>query len=68
MKNLNFKSYARKIIAVVLCMAILITTVLSPETVQAASGSFTGGEVCTGYRLKIKYSESAKDSKNTHQK
>lgn len=68
MKNLNFKSYARKIIAVVLCMAILITTVLSPETVQAASGSFTGGEVCTGYRLKIKYSESAKDSKNNTSK
>lgn len=49
-------------------MTIAFTTVTPLLTTQAVSGNFTGGQVCTGYRLKIVYSESEKDSKENTSK
>lgn len=62
--KLKFKS----ILSIVLCFAISLTAMITPITANAVSGSFTGGEVCNGYRLKIKYSESELNHKKNTSK
>ena len=68
MKLPKFKKLSSSIISFVLCVAILLTTVISPITANATSGSFTGGQVCNGYRLKITYSESEQNPKTNTSK
>ena len=46
----------------------MLLTALPPLTANATSGSFTGGQVNRGYRLKISYSESAQNPKNNTSK
>ena len=46
----------------------MFTTVAPPITANATSGSFTGGQVNRGYRLKISYSESAQNPKTNTSK
>ena len=63
----KFKRFSSSILSLILCIAMLLTT-LPPLTANATSGSFTGGQVNRGYRLKISYSESAQNPKNNTSK
>ncbi len=60
-------SFYRSVISIILCIALIITLV-PPIVADAASGSWTGGQVDGGYRLKIKYSESEQDPKTNTSK
>ncbi len=64
-KRLN--KFTSSVISLVLCFAMLLT-VVPPITANATSGSWTGGQVCKGYRLKVTYSESAKNPKTNTSK
>ncbi len=68
MLSKKFKVFSSAILSFVLCAAIFLTTVIPPISASAVSGSFTGGEVNRGYRLKITYSESAQDPKTNKSK
>lgn len=46
----------------------MLLTALPPLTASATSGSFTGGQVCTGYGLKVTYSESKQNPKTNTSK
>ena len=63
----KFKRFSSSILSLILCIAMLLTA-LPPLTANATSGSFTGGQVNRGYRLKISYSESAQNPKNNTSK
>ena len=67
MKPRKIKKFLSSVLSIVLCLSILVTAI-PPITVNAASGSFTGGQVCDGYRLKIAYSESAQNPKTNTSK
>lgn len=67
MTTRKFKRFSSSIISLVLCIAMLFT-VLPPITANATSGSFTGGQVHNGYRLKISYSESEQNPKTNTSK
>ena len=66
--NMKAKQKFKKILSLILCLAILFTTITTPITAKATSGSWTGGQVNRGYRLKIKYSESAQNPKTNKSK
>ena len=68
MLSKKFKVFSSAILSFVLCAAIFLTTVIPPISASAVSGSFTGGEVNRGYRLKISYSESAQNPKTNKSK
>ena len=67
MTTRKFKRFSSSILSLILCIAMLLTT-LPPLTASATSGSWTGGQVCTGYRLKVTYSESAQNPKTNTSK
>ncbi len=63
MKSLKIKTFFKPLLSVVLCVAIMLATIITPISVNATSGSWTGGEVDRGYRLKIEYREYSKNPK-----
>ena len=64
----KLKTFFCSILCVVLSLTVMFTTVAPPITANATSGSFTGGQVNRGYRLKISYSESAQNPKTNTSK
>ena len=64
----KLKTFFCSILCVVLSLTVMFTTVATPITAKAVSGSFTGGQVNRGYRLKISYSESAQNPKTNTSK
>lgn len=68
MKRTKTSRILKGLLALLLCLSIVLTNAFTPLTVRAASGNFTGGQICTGYRLKIAYSESEKDPVNNTSK
>ncbi len=67
MTKRKFKRFSSAVLSLVLSIAMLLTA-LPPITASATSGSWTGGQVCNGYRLKIKYSESDQNPKTNKSK
>lgn len=66
MKMSKSKKLLCSVISFILCITTLLTA--APVTAFATSGSFTGGQVDNGYRLKITYSESDKNPKTNTSK
>lgn len=57
MKSRKISDIFKSTLSLVLIMALLITVVLPPLSVNATSGSWTGGQVNRGYRLMVEYAE-----------
>ncbi len=62
MHSKKLKLFSKSILAFVLCLTILFTSI-PPMLANAASGEWTGGQVEKGYRLKVTYSESSQNAK-----
>ena len=64
MKLRKIKLLSSSVLALVLCLAVMFTTIIPPISASATSGNWTGGQVARGYRLKVVYSESQQNPKN----
>ena len=64
MKLRRIKLLSSSVLALVLCLAVMFTTIIPPISASATSGNWTGGQVDRGYRLKVVYSESQQNPKN----
>ena len=64
MKLRKVKLLSSSVLALVLCLAVMFTTIIPPISASATSGTWTGGQVNRGYRLKVTYSESQQNPKN----
>ena len=64
MKLRKIKLLSSSVLALVLCLAVMFTTIIPPISASATSGNWTGGQVDRGYRLKVVYSESQQNPKN----
>ncbi|MDC7302193.1 hypothetical protein [Agathobacter ruminis] len=60
------KRLAKMLFSLLLCCALTLTSIQMPA--YAKSGEWTGGQVDSGYRLKIVYSESAQNPKTNTSK